>query len=119
MKWFKHHNDLLSKSEMQILLDKHGTNGPYAFMRLLEIFAEHFDVDNPGSFLESKRKIFKEIFPTCCPKTGKKILEFFQAVGWLKFKIYNKEILFECEMIKDLADEYTQKTLKKRESEKE
>lgn len=117
MKWFQHHNDMLSKSHAQILLDTFGTKGPYAWVRLMEIFTEDFDVDNPGIFLESKRKIFNEIFPTCCQKTGKKILDFFQSVGWIKYKIEGKEIWFKCDIIRELADEYTQKVLKQRRNE--
>ena len=114
MKWFKHHNDLLSRSDSQILLDKFGTKGPFAWVRLLEILAKHLNPETPDTFVESKRHIFNEIFPTCCHKTGKKILDFFQYMGWLKYKIYGKEILLECPVIKELADEYTQKILKEK-----
>lgn len=112
MKWFKHHNDLLSRSDSQILLDKFGTKGPYAWIRLLEILAKHLNPETPDTFVESKRYIFNEIFPKCCHKTGKKIFDFFQNVGWLKYKIYGKEIILECPVIMELADEYTQKILK-------
>ena len=114
MKWFKHHNDLLSRPDSQILLDKFGTKGPYAWIRLLEILAKHLDPETPDTFVESKRHIFNEIFPKCCHKTGKKILDFFQYADWLKYEIYGKEILLECPVIKELADEYTQKILKEK-----
>lgn len=114
MKWFKHHTDLLSGTYAQILLDNHGTNGIYAWVRLLEILADHLDPETPHTFLESKRKIFDELFPKCCEKTGKKIFNYFQSVGWIEYKIYGKEILIECQIIEELADEYTQKCLKKK-----
>ena len=118
MKWFKHPNNLLAKSDAQICLDKFGTKGPYAWVRLLEVLSDHLDPEKPETFVESKRKIFSEIFPTCCSKTGKNILDFFQAMGWIKYRIYGKEILFNCNIIKELADEYTQKILKEREEKK-
>ena len=111
-------SDLLSRSDAQICLDKFGTKGPYAWIRLLEILSDHFDPEKPGTFVESKRKIHAEIFPTCCRKTGKEILDFFQAMGWIKYKFYGKEILFNCNIIKELADEYTQKVLKEKEEKK-
>lgn len=119
MLWFKHFNDMLSEQQAQILLDTFGTKGPYAWIRLLEIFTKNFEVDNPGIFLEPKRNIFEQIFPKCCPKTGKKILDFFQNVGWIEYKIEGKQIWFKCDFIKELADEYTQKTLKEKEGLKE
>ena len=117
MRWFKHYNDLLSRSDSQILLDKFGTKGPYAWMRLLEIFAKHLNPEAPDTFVESKRQIFNEIFPKCCHKTGKTILDFFQSVGWLKYRILGREIIFECPVIKELADEYTQRILKQKRDE--
>ncbi len=105
---------MLEDSKFQICLDKFGPKGPYAYIRLLEIFAKHFDPETPETFVESKRKIMVEIFPTCGQKTGKKILDFFQGVGLLKYMIRGKEILFTCQVMKELADEYTQKCMKKK-----
>jgi len=114
MKWFKHYSNMLSKSEMQILLDKHGTAGIYAWIRLLEVLAENFDVEAPGMFITSKRKIYTEIFPTLCQRTGKKILDFFQNTTSFSYKIYGKEIVINCPELRELADEYTQKILKEK-----
>ena len=111
MKWFKHFNDLLESPEMQMCLDKHGYAGPYAFIRLLEMLSKHLNIDDPGTFVESKRDVFSNLFPKSCPKTGKKILDFFQNVGWIKFEIYGKEIIFNCDIIKELADEFTKRCL--------
>ncbi len=63
LKWFKHPSNLLEEPEMQILLDKHGAAGPLAFILLLEYCARHFDVDNPGHFVMSKRKLYLLVSP--------------------------------------------------------
>lgn len=112
MRWFKHFNDLLDNPNMQILLDKHKTTGTDAYIRLLEYAAKHFDVNDPGTYLESQRHLFSILFPLCCNKTGKSICETFQNLGLAKFVFRGREVLFKVpEMIK-LADEYTSKVLK-------
>lgn len=111
MKWFKHYNELLGSPYMQILLDKHGYAGSYAYMRLLEILAKNLNVETPETFVLSKRDVFSSLFPKTSPKTGKKILDYFRSIGWMKYKIYGKEIIITCNVIKELADEYTRKTL--------
>ena len=111
MKWFKHSNDLLSGPNVQICLDKFGPIGPYAWVRLLEVLAEHLDVEKPDTFIESFRDIQTKCFPGCYKKKIISILDFFQAVGWITYKIYGNEILFNCKIIKNLADEYTRKVL--------
>ncbi len=118
MKWFKHKIDLLSNSTAQICFDKFGPIGPYAWVRLLETLAEHLNPDEPSVFLESKRDIQNKCFPGCYSKKVIEMLDFFQAVGWIKYKIYGDELLFNCNIIKELADEYTQKVLKDREEKK-
>ena len=114
MLWFKHYNNLLSDSRVQIAMDKFGEKAPYAFMRLMEMMAEQFNPETPTFFLFSTRQLFTAIFPKCCRNTGKKILEFFQDMGFFKYKILYREIHFNCNLIKDLADEYTQKVLAKK-----
>ena len=118
LKWFKHHNDMLSKPYMQILLDKHGTAGVYAWIRLLEVLAEHFDIEKPGIFVESKRNIYTEIFPCVGNKTGKKILDFFQLMTDFSYTIDGKTIVINCPEIRRLADNFTRKALKNKEEEK-
>lgn len=116
MKWFRHDAELLDGPEMQIILDKHGTRGTDAYMRLLEYAAKHFDVDNnPGVYVESTRQFFSKIFPTSCQKTSKKILKTFQNFDIGEFEFRGKEIIFTVKKIIELADEYTLKILKKRE----
>lgn len=112
MRWFKHFNDLLDKSEMQILIDKHGITGTDAFIRLLEYAAKNFDVTQPGIYLESQRHLFSILFPLSCKKTGKLICETFQNLGLAKFEWRRKEVLFKVPLIIELADEYTTKVLK-------
>ena len=102
---------------MYYALDRHGYAGMYAFMCLLEIMCENFDPDNPDFFLFSKRYVFSNLFPKISHKTGKKILDFFQDLGKYKYKIRGKEIIFECSIIKDLADEYTKKYLRNKKKE--
>ncbi len=118
MKWFKHHTDLLARSDAQICFDRFGPIGPYAWMRLLETLAEHLDPEEPATFIESKRDIQTKCFPNCYNKKVIKILDFFQDMGWIKYKIYGDEILFNCNIIKELADEYTQKVLVEKEKKK-
>lgn len=114
MKWFKHPSDLLSRSDSQICFDRFGCMGPYAWIRLLEILADHLDPEKPDTFIESKRYIWNNCFPNCYFKKGIKMLDFFQSMGWIKYKIYGDEIIFNCNIIKELADEYTQKILKEK-----
>lgn len=111
MKWFKHYTNLLDSDDAQSILDRHGYAGIYAYMKMLERFASRFEPDTPGLFLENKRALFSTLFPICCHKTGKKILEFFQELKIINYKIKNKEIIVKCYIIEDLADEYTQKCL--------
>lgn len=111
MKWFKHHTDLLARSDAQICLDRFGAIGPYAWIRLLETLAEHLNIDDPGMFIESARDIRTSCFPGCYLKRMIKMLDFFKSMGWLKYKIYGDEIIFNCNIIKELADEYTEKVL--------
>ena len=118
MKWWKHYNDLLASSDAQICFDKFGALGPYAWIRLLEVLSEHLDVDKPDLYIESKRDIQNKCFPNCYTKKAIEILDFFQSVGWIKYKIYRDEIIFNCSIIKDLADEYTQKILAENEKKK-
>ena len=99
---------------MQILLDKHGTTGTDAYMRLLEYAAKHFDVNDPGTYLESQRFLLSTLFPLCCKKTGKLICETFQGLGLVKFSYHGKEVLFKVPEIIPLADEYTAKVLKEK-----
>jgi len=114
MRWFKHYNDLLRSQNSQYLLDKHGTNGIYAFIRLIEILAEHFDPETPEAFVESKRDLFNNLFPTCSNKTGKRILNSLQSMSLFKFKFLGKEVLIGTKFILELADEYTRKVLKEK-----
>jgi hypothetical protein len=116
MRWFKHDAEFLSSSDNQIILDKHGTRGTDALIRLMEYAAKHFDVDkNPGVYVESQRQFFSTIFPTSCRKTSKKILKTFQNFDIGEFEFRGKEIIFTVKKIIELADEYTLKILKKRE----
>jgi len=59
------------------------------------------------------------LFPTCCQRTGKNILDYFQSLGFIKYKLVNKEVLIKCKQMKELADEYTQKCLQKKAKKKE
>ena len=111
MRWFKHYNELLGSPYMQILLDKHGYAGSYAYMRLLEILAKNLNVETPETFVFSRRYLFSNMFPKTSDKTGKKILDYLQGMNKLKYKYYGKEIIITCDEIKELADEYTRKTL--------
>jgi len=77
---------------MQFLLDKHGTTGTDAYMRLLEYAAKHFDVNDPGTYLDSQRHLFSILFPLCCKKTGKLIIETFQGLGLAKFSFHGKSL---------------------------
>jgi len=111
MKWFKHDNDLLQNSIVQILIDHHGTNFSHAYMRLMEMLARDFDVNQPTEFVFSRRGFFDDLFPTCCKKTGKTILKSLEELGF-KFLYYRKEIIVKTDRIKDIADEYTKKVLR-------
>ena len=102
-----------------MLIDNHKLNGYYGLIRMFEFLAEHLDVDNPETFVFSKRKFFQEIFPFCCQKTGNRILNYFQSMGWIKYQIYGKEILIKCQEMKVLSDEYTKKKRRKKEKEME
>ncbi|MBA7625768.1 hypothetical protein ES703_33200 [subsurface metagenome] len=117
MKWIKHFTEnpfFMSEDDMYYILDRHGTAGTHAFYRLIEILAKNFNPESPDIFVENKGLIFSKIFPKVCHKTGKKILECFQNTGLIKYKIIGKEIIFKTNIIKDLADEYTQRILNKK-----
>lgn len=111
MKYFKHDNELLQNSIVQILIDNHGTNFSHAYMRLMEILARDLDPEQPTTFIFSRRKFFNELFPTCHNKTGKKILNSLEELGF-KFGYYRKEIIVKTDRMKNLADQYTQRVLK-------
>lgn len=106
MKWFKHYNNMLSKPYMEMLLDKHGTAGTHAWMRLLEILARDFDPKAPGIYEASKRKILSDIFPCVGNKTGIKILDFFQLMTDFSYEIEGKIIRINCPEIRRLAADY-------------
>ena len=114
MKWFKHDNDLLQDTKVQILIDHHGTNFSHAYMRLMEILARDFDVEQPTTFVFSRREFFSELFPTCHFKTGKRILKSMEELGF-KFGYYRKEIIVKTDRMKDLADQYTKRVLRDKE----
>lgn len=114
MFWFKHHNDFSTNPKVEMLIDNHKLNGYYGLIRMFEYFAEHLDDKNPETFVFSKRKFYQEIFPFCCQKTRNKIMDYFQNMGWIKYRIYRKEILIQCQEMKELADEYTKKKGRKR-----
>ncbi len=116
----------MTNADMAWLFDEFGYQGHYIFERLIEIMAKEFDVENPGMnkfsyrWLVSKmvskvnhsrdnreKKKFKNIL-----KSGKK-----RKIIFYEFK--GDEIILYYPKLKDLADEYTQKILKKRAQEKD
>ena len=111
MKYFKHDNDLLKDYRVQIIIDHHGTNFSHAYMRLMEILARDLDVEQPTTFVFSRREFFNELFPTCHSKTGKSILKSMEGLGF-KFLYYRKEIVVKTDRMKDLADNYTKRVLR-------
>ncbi|MBA7496227.1 hypothetical protein ES702_06826 [subsurface metagenome] len=114
MKWFQHDNNLLDQNKMQHLFDRHGYAGIYAYIRLLEIFADHFNPEMPDIFVESRRDIITKLFPRTSQKTAKKILKTFQDLKFFSYKIHGKEIIFNCNIIKNLADRYTKEIMRKK-----
>jgi len=100
-KWFRHTTDFFDSREIQYILDYCGHAGVFAYVRLLEIFASHFNPESPEIFEESRRYIFSEIFPRITHKTGKKILENLQRLKLLSYKIENKRIIFNCSFFKE------------------
>jgi len=113
MKWFKHPADFSQKPEFQILLDHHGPAAGFAFWRMIENLTQNF---NPEAdvFIFSKRKLFDSMFPSCTDRTGKKIMDYFKACGWIDYKIYGKEVVISCPLLRQWADEYTRKILSKK-----
>lgn len=98
--WFRHDFNFLDSKNMHSVLDCCGYAGVYAYVRLLEIFADHFDPKSPEIFEESKRHVFSSIFPKTTQKTGKKILENLQKLGLFSYKIEGKRIIFNCSFFK-------------------
>lgn len=125
MKWFKHNSNLLDEPNMQHILSKHHFRGIYAYFKLMEIFADHFNPKKPGYFLENKRWILSNICPLKrmrnahqthidCMRNAHQMLKTFQNLDLLEYKYFDKSIEFKCKIIKELADEYTQKIMKKK-----
>lgn len=112
MFWFKHHNNFSTNPKIDMLIDNHKLNGFYGLIRMFEYLADHLDIEDPENFVFSKRKFYSEIFPFCCQKTRNKIMDYFQNLGWIKYRIIGKEILIKCKEMKELADDYTKKRLR-------
>ena len=112
MKWFKHISDSGHDKDIGELLSLFGSDGYYMFFRTIEVMSREFDVENPGKnifnfefFLKEFRKISK-----------KKLLEFLNVTNKRKrifFRIDDRDIHLNCPKLKELADEYTEKMLKK------
>jgi len=97
---------------MQHILSKHNYQGIYAYFKLMEIFADHFNPKKPCYFLENKRWCLASLCPFGSNRTARQILITFQNLNLLEYKYFDKSIEFKCRIIKDLADEYTQKVMK-------
>ena len=112
MKWTKHFNDFLDSPEAQHILSKHGYAGIYAYFKMEEILAKHFNPDDPENFLENKRWFLANLLPLSDKRTAKKILDTLRNLNLIWYEYRNQSIKIETSIIKDLADEYSQKIMK-------
>jgi len=114
MYWFKHHNDFSKDPRVEMIIIRHKFHGYFALIRMFELLTEHLNVEDPENFLFTKRRFFSNLFPFCCQKTGKTILDYFQSLGFIKYKIINKEVLIKCKQMGELADPYTKRCARKK-----
>jgi len=113
MKWFRHRigrDEILDLSESRF-----GSDGPWVYYKTIEILAEHFKIESPGRsiFTWDKFKSYYKI-PT---RRLKNILRFFDAQHRLMssfwFEGQDEMIGLNSPELADLADEYTDRQLKK------
>lgn len=113
MKWLKHMVDSGDDPDIGILMNKFGNRGYYMFFRTLEIMAREFDVHNPGKNTFD----FRWLLARYHGRVGAKLLQSFFKVTTqmkrIKCKINGEKISLNCPKLKELADEYTEKQLKK------
>lgn len=113
MKWFKHISESGDDPDIGAIMDKFGSQGYYLFFRTIEIMAKEFDVHNPGRnsfnfhwFLERFRRGIGK-------KSLLNFLNYTTKLGRIKSRLNHDTIYLNCPKLKELADEYTEKMLKK------
>jgi hypothetical protein len=116
MKWFKHFTNFLSGPAADICQERFGAVGPLGIIKLYEVMAENFDVEKPGEFYGAFLAVRHRCFPHMKKGTIKVLLNYSKGSGWIsEWYIYppdkETEIYIRCERLKELADEYTLKTL--------
>ena len=115
MKWFKHMVDSGKDPDILDAIEKFGDSGYTIFFRILEIMAREFDIKTPGYNDFSVHTLSKLLGKN--PKSFLKVLDFFSKRKRIFRKIYNKNgidrIKLNCPKLRRLADEWTQKLLRK------
>lgn len=113
MRWFKHLVDSGDDPDVGAIINKFGPRGYYMFFRTLEIMSREFDVHHPGKNTFQ----FKWLLRRYNCKIGVKLLtDFFRftsKLGRIKSRLNKDTIHLYCPKLKDLADEYTEKLLRK------
>lgn len=115
MKWFKHlsksRNDALIRDAVSLF----GLAGEHVYFRTLELLSDEFDIKTPG-YGEFLIKSWSKNYEISVKKTIK-ILSFFKQKKRIFFTISgdgrNQKIKINCPKLRKLADNWTQKQIKK------
>lgn len=115
MKWFKHRSRSGDDPDIDDSFTLFKAEGPYVFWRTLEVMSEEFDIKNPGVNVFSM-EFFRKKFRVSCRKVVK-ILQFFDKRKLIFSQSCEVDglpgIRLECPKLKDDADDYTQKAMRK------
>lgn len=121
MKWFKHISKSRNDALIRDVITLFGLEGEHVFWRTLEVMADEFDIKKPG-FNRFLVKSWSKNYEISTKKTLK-ILEYFKQKKRIFFVIKGngkkQEILINCPKLRRLADNWTQKHLKKLRSDDE
>jgi hypothetical protein len=119
MKWFKHLSGSLKDSVIFEAVELYGSDAYLVFFGTLEMLADEYDLDNPGSVRLSIKKM-TSFFQLSRQKTVR-ILQHFDQIAnkqadksvsfFVQFE--NDHILVTCPKFKAICDEYTRKFNKK------
>ena len=111
MKWFKHLTGSLNDSFVFELIERFGGDGYLVFFGTLELMADEFDVNLPGTCEFSVKKLTKNLQISRRKLT--EILNFIEKKGRFLIEWNKAYIVINCPRLRELTDEYTQRQLSK------
>lgn len=113
MLWFKHLVDSGDDPDIGTIMSKFGSQGYYMFFRTLEIMGREFDIRNPGKNTFNFEWLLGRYRCRIGAKTLQDFFKLTTKLKRIKCRINRDKIFLYCPKLKELADEYTNKQLKK------